>query len=166
MQTKSKESDTSTFQEVNFMESDYVFHFKSSLEHYTAEAFVLRCFDDRFREAYEAFMATLRITHYDPESVAGGAKILASPEKEDDQDFMIREFEKSMLLHHTKKVMLFTHHACGAYKGIAPAPHDKEAEFAFHVGEHHKARAAIYECFPELQVESYFIDEHGIKRIS
>ena len=166
MPTSDKQLYTSAFQKINQMEQDYLFRFKSSLEHYTAEVFVLRCFDDRFRKAYEAFMVSLGINHYDPESVAGGAKIFASPEKEDDQDFMIRELEKSILLHHVKKVMLFTHHACGAYKEIAPSSHDKEAEFAFHVGEHHKARAAIYECFPELQVESYFTDEHGIKRIS
>lgn len=148
------------------MKRDYLVTHQSSLEHYAAEAFTLRCFDDRFWKIFKHFLKKRGIQHIDPESVAGGAKILASPEKESDRDFMLREIEKSIQLHGTKKVMLFTHHDCGAYGGIARFNGDKNAEFAFHQEEHAKAGAAIRNRFPDIAVESYFLDEHGAASIS
>ncbi len=144
----------------------YVFEWSTPLEHYTAEAFVVRCFDDRFWKAYKNFLKSLGFAHIDPESVAGGAKIFPSPEKENDRDFMLRELEKSIRLHHTKKAMLFTHHDCGAYGGFGRFESDREKELEFHVTEHRKAREVIAERFPNLAMESYFIDDGGVIKIS
>ncbi len=134
----------------------------TDLTHYTAEAFAVRCFDNRFWKAFHAFIKNRNLGHIDTESVAGGAKVFASPEKEGDRDFLLRELEKSMRLHHTKRVMLFTHHDCGAYGGLARFDGDTAAELAFHREEHAKARAAILACFPDLIVESYFMSAEGI----
>ena len=144
----------------------YEFEFPTNLEHYTAEAFVVRCFDDRFWKVFKRFLKSQGRHHIDPESVAGGAKVLASPEKDGDRDFMLRELEKSIRLHHTKRVMLFTHHDCGAYGGIAKFKGMRSDELAFHQEEHQKARDAISKHFPDLAVESYFIDDKGVIKFS
>ncbi len=142
--------------------NQYIFSHLTSLDHYTADAFVIRCFDNRFWGVFHKFIKAQGLKHIDLESVAGGAKIFSSPEQEGDRDFMLRELEKSIKLHHAKKVMLFTHHDCGAYGGFANFESDGEKEFVFHGAEHQKAIAAIHERFPEILVESYFISDHGI----
>lgn len=142
----------------------YVFRISTNLEHYTAEAFTLRCFDDRYWKAFKAFLKSQGICRIDPESVAGGAKALASPEKEGDCDFLLREIQKSIALHHTPKIMIFTHQDCGAYGGASRFENDEEQEFAFHCVEHARARKALALRFPNLAVESYFINAQGVIR--
>ncbi|MBI3442198.1 MAG: hypothetical protein HY007_00285 [Candidatus Sungbacteria bacterium] len=143
----------------------YIFSHPTSLDHYVADAFVVRCFDNRFWGVFHKFIKAQNLKHIDLESVAGGAKIFSSPEQEGDRDFMLRELEKSVKLHHTKKVMLFTHHDCGAYGGFAKFESDPEKEFAFHQSEHRKAIGAIQERFADIQIETYFIDDQGIIKI-
>lgn len=145
---------------------DYVYQQKTSLDHYTAEAFVLRCFDDRFWKVFKNFLRDKGLIHIDPESVAGGAKIFASPEKKSDRDFMLRELEKSILLHHTARVMLFTHYDCGAYGGLTRFEGDEEKQFAFHKKELSRALAIVKEKFPSVTVETYFIDKEGIMLVN
>ncbi len=147
------------------MQKEYVFLNNSDLSHYTAAAFCVRCFDDRFWKSFKNFTKNLGVKHIDSESVAGGAKILASPEKQEDCDFMLRELEKSIRLHHTKKVMFFTHHDCGAYGGFAKFGNDEKAEFDFHVRELGEAKKIVITKFPELLVETYFIDEKGVVKV-
>lgn len=73
-----------------------VFFYTSNLAlSYQAAAFVLRCFDDRFRHAFEAFIRHVGFGYVDAASVAGGGKILASPEEESDRAFMLREITRS-----------------------------------------------------------------------
>ncbi|MDP3772096.1 MAG: hypothetical protein Q8Q94_01815 [bacterium] len=140
----------------------FLFKFTTDLTHYTAEAFAVRCFDNRFWKAFHAFIKNKKLGHIDTESVAGGAKIFASPEMESDRDFMFRELEKSIQLHHTRCVMLFTHHDCGAYGGLARFGGDSAAELAFHREEHANARAVILTRFPDLVAGSYFISADEI----
>lgn len=141
---------------------NYAYRHTTALDHYTAQAFVLRCFDDRFWKAFKNFLKAQGLHRIDPESVAGGAKVFASPEQESDRDFMLRELEKSMRLHHTSRVMLFTHSDCGAYGGLARFGGDEEGQFEFHQGELAKAKTAVLEKFPDITVETYFIDKDGI----
>jgi carbonic anhydrase len=144
---------------------NYTFKDKADTSHYTADAFVVRCFDNRFWKPFKHFVKELNLKHIDVESVAGGAKIFATPEKEGDKDFMLRELEKSIRLHHTKKVILFTHSDCGAYGSLSRFGDDKSLELEFHAKEHETARAVIHERFPEMPIESYFVDEEGIKKL-
>lgn len=143
-----------------------IFSYRTDLTHYTADAFVVRCFDNRFWPVFHKFIKSLGMNHIDLESVAGGAKIFASPEQERDRDFMTRELEKSIRLHHTKKVMLFTHHDCGAYGGSARFEGDAARQHAFHEEELHKAEAYTREKFPALGIETYFIDTEGIMKMN
>lgn len=133
-------------------------------KHYIAEVLTIRCFDDRCqnREVFDLFMKQLKFRHHDQESPAGGAKVLSSPEKKGDRDFMLREITKSVKLHGTKKIMLFTHQDCGAYGGIAKFGGHEEKEFIFHIEEHRKAHAVVQKNFPKLRVETYFIDTKGV----
>ena len=144
------------------MEKNYVFYHKTDLARYTADAFTVRCDDDRFWKAFKYFMRSLGVKHLDPKSPAGGAKVFSSPEKESDRDFFLRELEKSMKLHAVSKVMLFTHHDCDAYGGFKAFDEDPEKEYESHAAEHKKAQGIIKEMFPDLHVETYFIDEKGI----
>ena len=145
---------------------EYQFSYKSDLDHYVAEAFVLRCFDDRFWKVFKQFLKSRGMRRIDPESVAGGTKVFASPEQEGDRDFMLRELEKSIRLHYTKKVMLFTHHDCGAYGGSAKFGGNEADEVAFHYNEHTKARVIIGKHFPDIAIESYFLDKSGVIKLS
>ena len=147
------------------MEKDYIFKKETPLEHYEAEYFTLRCFDDRFWRVFKEFLKSQGIKHIDPESVAGGAKIIASPETESDREFMLREIEKSIRLHHTKRALLFTHHDCGAYGGFAKFNNDEMAEFEFHANELKNAAACIKEKFPDLEVSGFFLDQKGAVRV-
>lgn len=145
--------------------NDYIFSFKSDLAHYTADAFVLRCIDDRFRHVFEMFLMKQGIGPRDAEQVAGGAKIFSSPTQESDREFMLDQIALSIKLHHTKKIILATHHDCGAYGGFAAFGNDAEAELAAHKEEHEKARAVVHARFPDLAIETYFIDENGVRQI-
>lgn len=144
------------------MEKKHIFSHPATKHHYTADAFAIRCFDNRFWKTFKRFMRELGLKDIDPESVAGGAKVLSSPEKRGDRDFMLREIAKSAKLHGTKKIMLFTHTDCGAYGGIAKFNGDEKKEFAFHLSEHKKANSLIKRHFPKLKVAAYFIDTKGI----
>ena len=147
------------------MNQKHIFDHPTSLDHYTADAFVVRCFDNRFWGVFHKFIKAQNLKHIDLESVAGGAKIFSLPEREGDRDFMLRELEKSIKLHHTKKVMLFTHHDCGAYGGFEKFANNAEQELTFYEEEHQKAIMAIRERFPDIEIEAYFIDEQGILKI-
>ena len=144
----------------------YVFEEKSHLEHYKAQAYVVRCVDDRFFRAQKNFLKINGINQLDSKTPAGGAKVFASPLKKGDRDYNIRELELSIRLHHVNKVMLFTHHDCGAYGSFIAFDNDHDKEFMFHSKEHKKAVKYILDRFPELTVETYFVDEHGIVRTS
>ncbi len=144
----------------------YVFKFETKPDHYGADAFAVRCFDNRFWKTFKRFIKHLQLDHIDTESVAGGAKVFASPEKESDRGFMLRELEKSIKLHHTTRVFLFTHQDCGAYGGSSRFAGNKKEEFAFHEAEHNKARKVIAKKFPDMPVDSYFIDLGGVIKIS
>lgn len=148
------------------MEKTYVFLHDVPLEHYHADAFVVRCFDNRFWKSFKKFIKELGLNNIDVESVAGGAKIFSSPEKEGDRDFMARELEKSIQLHKTPRVMLFTHHDCGAYGGFARFERYGGREFEFHVSEHTKAVEFIRSNFPDILIDTYFIDRKGIIKTS
>lgn len=147
------------------MEKDYVFLKNLEISHYTAEAFVIRCFDDRFWKSFKDFLKQQGFIHIDPISLAGGVKSISSPENDSDRDFILKQIEISTKLHHTKKIMLFNHHDCGAYGGFSRFHNDENKEFDFHVAELQKSKKIIQQRFPELAVEMYFIDKKGIVKI-
>jgi hypothetical protein len=142
-----------------------VFFYTSNLAGpYQAAAFVLCCFDARFRRVFDAFFRHVGLEYIDVVSVAGGGKILASPEEASDRDFLLREIATSRHLHNTQRILVMTHRDCGAYGGEARFQGDEEAEFSFHAAEHAKARTVLTAAFPDMLVETYFLDTHGVYR--
>ena len=142
-----------------------IFFYTSNLTGpYQAAAFVLRCFDARFRHVFDAFIRHVGFEYADVVSVAGGGKILASPEEASDRAFMLREIATSRQLHNTQRVLVMTHQDCGAYGDAMRFQGDEEEEFAFHAVEHTKARAVLTAAFPDMLVETYFLDTHGVYR--
>ncbi|KKT82176.1 MAG: hypothetical protein UW79_C0010G0013 [Candidatus Yanofskybacteria bacterium GW2011_GWA2_44_9] len=141
---------------------EYVYRGKSRLEHYKAGAFVVRCLDSRFWKIAKRFIKSLGLKHIDPAFPAGGSKVFSSPFDEHETEHYLGQIAKSIGLHHTERVMLFSHHDCGAYGGFVHFGNDPAKELEFHRGEHRKAVAAIKKRFPRLKVETYFIDPDGI----
>ena len=100
--------------------------FESSKEHYTADACVVWCFDDRFYKLLKAFGKQEGFGHIDLVKVAGGAKALAGGASPD-RDFVLGQIRTSVRLHGTKRVILMLHRDCGAYGGSKSFA-DTEAE--------------------------------------
>jgi len=144
----------------------YLFVQESKSDAYEAQALVLRCFDERFWQTTREFITFMGVFRFDPVTVAGGAKVFASPEKEQDFDFIMREVEKSIRLHKTKRCLLFTHHDCGAYGGFERFNNNAEEEFRFHREEHQKIQKNILARFPDIKVETFFIDLTGVIKTS
>lgn len=142
----------------------YVYKKKSRLVHYSADAFVVRCLDSRFWRVARRFIKKLGLKHVDPAFPAGGSKVFSTPFDKHETRHYLGQIEKSIRLHHTKRVMLFSHHDCGAYGGFSRFKDNADKELAFHRSEHRKAIKVIERRFPDLEVETYFIDQHGIIR--
>ena len=139
-----------------------VFHFDSSPDHYTADAAVLCCFDERIRNTVQKFLKKQGIVHPDMIIVAGGAKTLASPRSEFECDFILDQIQLSIKLHQTKRVLLMTHSDCGTYGGLAAFGRDAERESAHHKAELERAANLIKEKFPSVEVECFFVNFEGV----
>lgn len=135
-------------------------NFATDPEHYSADACVVWCYDDRFFKLLKAFGKQEGFEHIDLVKVAGGAKALAgdaSPER----DFILDQIKKSAALHGTKRVMLMLHRDCGAYGGSKHFA-DADAETAFFAGQLTAASDWVKQQLPDLEVRAYFGDFDGL----
>jgi carbonic anhydrase len=140
-----------------------VFHFDAPREKYHCDAAILWCFDNRFELGFRKFLKRIGVVNSDPIKVAGGAKCLASPEREADREFVLEQIRKSMRLHGTKRVILMVHSDCGAYGGLAGGfGGDEQAEAQHHQRELARAAANLLEAIPGIEVQGYFVDFEGI----
>ena len=140
---------------------------KSDAEHYTADACIVWCFDNRFLELLEKVIRTHRFAHVDRIRVAGGAKGLASPGSSYEQEYVLSQIAKSLALHNPPQIILMVHSGCGDYgKKFA----SREEEEAFYFGELYKAEAVLSEFLkerrPEIKIVKYFADFDGVLEIS
>ena len=147
-------------------ESKYLFVQEPQADRYEAQAFVLRCFDEGFWQTTTDFLKFMGIFRYAPVAVAGGAKVFASPEVEHDFEFMMHRIEKSIRLHKIGRCLLFTHHDCGAYGGFERFNKNADEEFKFHQAEHRKIQKNILARFPDLKVDTFFVDRTGVIKTS
>ena len=139
-----------------------VLHFDSPRGHYHCDAAVVWCYDHRFELAFRKLLKRLNVARYDAIRVAGGAKCLASPERESEREFILEQIRKSMRLHGTERVVLMVHSDCGAYGGLAAFRGDMKAESRHHQDELQRAAAALRGSFPGIAVECYFVDFEGV----
>lgn len=140
-----------------------VFHFDAPREKYHCDAAILWCFDNRFELGFRKFLKRIGVVNSDPIKIAGGAKVLASPEHESDRAFVLDQILKSIRLHGTRVVILMVHSDCGAYGGLAGGFRgDEEAEAAHHERELRRAAAVVKAAIPGIEVRGYFVNFEGI----
>ncbi|MDR3582035.1 MAG: hypothetical protein P4L67_02045 [Candidatus Pacebacteria bacterium] len=140
--------------------TDPAVKFKSQSEHYTADACVVWCYDDRFYKLLKAFGKKQGFKNIDLVKVAGGAKALAG-EAGADRDFVIGQVKTSVRLHGTKRVILMLHRDCGAYGG-SKSFEDPEKERAYYESQLRAARDFVKKEAPAIPVDAYFADFDGL----
>src|SRR5208282_1972181 len=139
-----------------------IFHFDSPADPYVADAAVLCCFDHRISTVVRKFLKKQAIERADMIVVAGGAKTLASPRNDFEQDFILEQVRMSIRLHQTKRVLVMSHSDCATYGGLAHFKGDQQAEAAHHRGELLRAGELLTTNFPGISVEPYFVKFDGI----
>jgi carbonic anhydrase len=139
-----------------------IFHFDSPPDPYVADAAVLCCFDARISQAVRKFLRKQNIERPDMIIVAGGAKTLASPRNDFEQDFILEQVRMSIRLHQTKRVLVMSHSDCATYGGLAHFKGDRGAEAEHHRTELHRAAELLAAHFPDISVEPYFVKFDGI----
>ena len=139
-----------------------VFHFDSPADPYVADAAVLCCFDHRISTAVRKFLKKQGVERADMIIVAGGAKTLASPRNDFEQDFILEQVRMSTRLHQTKRVMVMSHSDCATYGGLAYFKGDIQAEAEHHRSELLRAGQLLTSNFPDISVEPYFVKFDGI----
>ena len=142
-----------------------VLNFISPREHYTCDAAVVWCYDQRFETAFRKLLKRIGVLCCDPIRIAGGAKSLVSPEHEDDRLFIVDQIRKSIKLHGTRTVILMLHSDCGAYGGLKAFKGNAEAEANNHAADLQQAASFLKEQIPELTVKAYFVDFDGVWEI-
>jgi carbonic anhydrase len=139
-----------------------IFHFDSPADPYIADAAVLCCFDHRINRAVRKFLKKQNIERADMIIVAGGAKTLASPRNDFEQDFILEQVRMSIRLHQTKRVIVMSHSDCATYGGLAQFKGDQGAEAEHHRSELLRAGELLTTNFPDISVEPYFVKFDGI----
>jgi carbonic anhydrase len=139
-----------------------VFHFDSPPAPYVADAAVLCCFDHRVNRVVRKFLKKQGIERADMIVVAGGAKTLASPRNDFEQDFILEQVRMSIRLHQTKRVIVMSHSDCATYGGLAHFKGDREAEADHHRKELLRAGELLISTFPGISIEPYFVKFDGI----
>ena len=139
-----------------------IFHFDSPAAPYVADAAVLCCFDHRIGTTVRKFLKKQGIHRADMIVVAGGAKTLASPRNDFEQDFILEQVRMSIRLHQTKRVLVMSHSDCATYGGLAHFKGDEMAEAEHHRRELLRAGELLTSNFPGISVEPYFVKFDGI----
>ena len=142
-----------------------VFPFDSPSGQYVADAAVLCCFDYRISVAVREFLSQQKIERADMIVVAGGAKTLASPRNDFEQDFILEQVRMSIRLHGTKRVLVMSHSDCAIYGGLAHFNGDRDAEAEHHRAELLRARDLLTTNFPDILVEPYFVKFDGVWQV-
>jgi carbonic anhydrase len=136
--------------------------FKTHAEHYTADACVVWCYDDRFYKLLKAFGKKQGFKNIDLVKIAGGAKALADgAEVSADRDFVINQIKTSVRLHGTKRVVLMLHRDCGAYGG-SKSFESSEKERAHFESQLRAARDFVKKEIPAVPVDAHFADFDGL----
>lgn len=140
-----------------------VFHFDAPRAKYHCDAAIVWCFDNRFQLGFSKFLKRLGVANSDPIKIAGGAKCLASPEHENEREFVLEQIRKSIRLHGTKLVILMVHSDCGAYGGLDGGfGGDARAEALHHEKELQRAAEFLRAAIPGIDLQGYFVDFEGI----
>jgi carbonic anhydrase len=147
---------------MNWVSLRKIFHFDSPADAYVADAAVLCCFDHRINQAVRKFLRKQNIERADMIIVAGGAKTLASPRNDFEEDFILEQVRMSIRLHQTRRVLVMSHSDCATYGGLAHFKGDRAAEAEHHRSELQRAAQLLTSHFPDISVEPYFVNFDGV----
>ena len=140
-----------------------VLHLDAPRENYQCDAAVVWCFDSRFQLGLSKYLKRLGLIHLDRIMLAGGAKCLASPEQENEREFVLQQIRTSVRLHGTRLVVLMLHSDCGAYGGLAAGfDNDARLEAQHHEAALKRAAQCVLERIPAVEVQAYFVDFDGV----
>src|SRR5438552_4047763 len=139
-----------------------LFHFDSSPAPYVADAAVLCCFDHRIQLVTRRFLKRKGVAQPDWIVVAGGAKTLASPRNDFEQEFILEQIRMSIKLHRTRRVILTCHSDCATYGGLATYGNNRQAEAEHHLVELSRAAELVQTSFPGVDIDTYFVDFEGV----
>lgn len=135
----------------------------TSYDHYESDACIVWCFDARFSPLLDKFIAEKTLKNIDLIKIAGGAKVFASPEIETEEGYFRGQIEKSVKLHHTRKIILMVHQNCGAY---GKSFDDTASEENFYQNELLTAKNSIIEFLQSknlsIPIESYYATFDGL----
>lgn len=154
------------FVKEEFLQGKILAPFESSSDHYTADAAIVWCFDNRFASLLGEFMRAKNIRHKDLICIAGGLKTLASPDSEDDRAFVLGQVRASIALHRAPVVYLMAHSDCGKYGGLKAFAGDHNKEL-MHLRVEAK-KAADYlatQLGSSAKVEPVYADFQGVWRM-
>lgn len=131
--------------------------------HYTAKAVVVWCFDDRCSDALAAFLRGMHLRPVDVIMIAGGAKTLASPVKEEYRECVSEEhIAGSRTLHASPQAFIMLHSDCGKYGGLE-AFRNEDAEAERYEAEFREAENFLRGKFGDaLPVRKIFVDFDGV----
>ncbi len=143
-----------------------IIDFQTNKEHYHADACIVWCFDDRFTPVLNAFATAKNYQHYDLVRIAGGIKALASPDKESDREYVLKQIEISLKLHHTPRVVLMNHTDCGGYGGLKTFNNNEIIEKEEHTKELSKAKEFLQKNLSvQVPIDLIFVDCFGIYEV-
>ena len=132
-------------------------------QHYRADAVIVWCFENGWREMLVKFEKQRKYTYVDEIKIAGGAKDLGPLGERAAKAYLLKQIRGSIKLHGTKLVILMSHSDCGAYGGLMTFNNDPEFEKSKHIEYLHAAKDFLCSKLPHpVKVELIFADFNGL----
>lgn len=117
----------------------------SDQHQHDCEALIVTCIDYRFQHyIHEYLHKTFDPKTYDRVALAGAVQ---------DFEYIMKQVDIAVRLHHIKKVVLINHEDCGAY--------GEEGTPEKHAHDLNAAKKAINEKYPDLEVELFYLKLDG-----
>jgi hypothetical protein len=142
--------------------------FRTDPAHYTADACVIWCSNDRFYPLLKKVGKKKGWKHIDLVKVAGGAKAFAADGSDGEavaaREFLVGQLRTSVRLHAAKRIVLMLHRDCESYGG-SKAFADAAAERARYEADLRAARAYVHREIPAVPVDTVFADFDGLYEI-
>jgi carbonic anhydrase len=124
-----------------------------------AHAFVLACIDPRFTKMLADYLIHNKelMNDYDLFALAGAE--LGANDKKNWKKVLKEHIDIAIQLHNIKKVLVFSHMDCGAYKEFKGIRKDDDPHI--HIVELNKLRKFMKRCYPTLEYCGYIMGTNG-----
>lgn len=134
------------------------------LNRHEVKTVVVTCMDFRFHPLLkEALERDLGVDEYDLIAVAGGCGNLATiGESNGRKQIVLDDIELGVRAHHASRVVLLNHEQCGKYGQAGFSFSDTGAEREFHRNELAKAKQAVLDILPGIEVVPGYFHSSGI----